>query len=26
VDIFAKYEQEDLIEKLNKNIKIVEYL
>ena len=26
VDIFAKYEPEDLIEKLNKNIKIVEYL
>ena len=26
VDIFAKYEPEDLIEKLKKNIKIVEYL
>lgn len=25
-EIFAKYEPEDLIEKLNKNIKIVEYL
>lgn len=26
VEIFSKYEPEDLIEKLNKNIKIVEYL
>lgn len=26
VNIFNKYEPEDLIEKLNKNIKIVEYL
>ena len=26
VDVFSKYEPEDLIEKLNKNIKIVEYL
>ena len=26
VDIFSKYEPDDLIEKLNKNIKIVEYL
>ena len=26
VDIFSKYEPEDLIEKLGKNIKIVEYL
>ena len=26
VDIFSKYEPQDLIEKLNKNIKIVEYL
>ena len=26
VDIFAKYEPEDLIEKLNKNIKVIEYL
>lgn len=26
VDIFSKYEPADLIEKLNKNIKIVEYL
>lgn len=26
VDIFSKYEPEDLIEKLNKNIRIVEYL
>ena len=26
VSIFAKYEPEDLIEKLKKNIKIVEYL
>ena len=25
-DIFTKYEKEDLIEKLKKNIKIVEYL
>lgn len=25
-DIFAKYEKEDLIEKLNKNINIVEFL
>lgn len=26
VDIFAKYEPQDLIEKLNKNIRIIEYL
>ena len=26
VEVFSKYEPEDLIEKLNKNIKIVEYL
>lgn len=26
VDIFSKYEPDDLIEKLNKNIRIVEYL
>ena len=26
VEIFSKYESEDLIAKLNKNIKIVEYL
>lgn len=26
VDIFAKYEADDLIEKLKKNIRIVEYL
>lgn len=26
VEIFAKYEPEDLIEKLNKNIKLVEFL
>ena len=26
VEIFSKYEPEDLIEKLNKNIRIVEYL
>ena len=26
VEVFAKYEPKDLIEKLNKNIKIVEYL
>jgi len=26
VEIFSKYEPEDLIEKLKKNIKIVEYL
>ena len=26
VDVFSKYEPEDLIEKLKKNIKIVEYL
>ena len=26
VEIFAKYEPEDLIEKIKKNIKVVEYL
>lgn len=26
ISVFAKYEKEDLIEKLNKNINIVEYL
>jgi len=26
VEVFSKYEPEDLIEKLNKNIRIVEYL
>lgn len=26
VDVFSKYEPEDLIEKLNKNIRIIEYL
>ena len=26
VRIFSKYEPEDLIEKLNKNIKVIEYL
>ncbi len=26
VEVFSKYEPEDLIEKLNKNIKIIEYL
>lgn len=26
VSIFSKYEPEDLIEKLNKNLKIIEYL